>query len=88
MKRCKKELFSEQLNIHAAIERFSSADEYVKYMDSQGYTFKDDFDISKPMNEYPSDFRREYFRREWHRIKTIKMLIERIERLEDILNTR
>ena len=69
-------------------ERFCSADEYVKYMDNQGYTFKDDYDISQPMNTYPSDFRREYFRREWYRIKTMKKLIKRIEVLEGILNAR
>lgn len=76
------------LNIADVSERFCSADEYVKYMDNQGYTFKDDFDISKPMNTYPSDFRREYFRREWYRIQTMKNLIKRIEVLEGILNAR
>jgi hypothetical protein len=83
-----KNMKDKKLNIHAVSERFSSAHEYVKYMDGLGHTFKDDFDSSKPMSEYPSDFRRAYFMREWHRIKTIEMLIERIERLEDILNAR
>lgn len=69
-------------------ERFSSASDYVRYMDEQGHTFKDDFDISRPMSEYPSDFRREYFKREWYRMQTVKKIIKRIEILEGLLNDR
>lgn len=68
------------------LKTFRSAEEYVKYMDREGHTFKDDFDTSRPMSEYPSDFRRAYFEREWYRMQTIKKLINRIEKLEGILN--
>lgn len=45
-----KETDNSALNIADISERFCSADEYVKYMYNQGYTFRDDFDVSKPMN--------------------------------------
>lgn len=60
------------------INQFKSEEDYVNHMKSNGYTAP----IVYGSTEYSDAFKEQYFVREYHRIKTINTLFERIEALE------